>query len=106
MASAAVSDDDLVGRARALADHRTRQGYMAEVVDDGDALLLVEHHCPVCAAAQTCQNLCRNELVLFQEAMGDGALVERTQHLLSGDERCVYRIRTRDRAVAGEEATL
>lgn len=82
-------------RAEVLADHRSRQGYMAEVVDDGDSLLLVEHHCPVCAAAESCQGLCRNELELFKDALGAGADVERTQHLLSGDDRCVYRIRTR-----------
>jgi predicted ArsR family transcriptional regulator len=67
---------------------------MAEVVDDGDDLLLIEHHCPVCAAATECQSLCRNELAMFQTAMGPQAEVTRSQHLLSGDERCVYRIRT------------
>jgi len=82
-------------RTRILADHRTRQGYMAEVIEDGDDLFLVEHHCPVCAAATACQGLCSNELKLFQDAMGSDVDVERTQHLLSGDERCVYRIRTR-----------
>jgi len=86
---------DLRERTEVLAAHRTRQGYMAEVVDDGEALLLVEHHCPVCAAADSCQNLCRNELELFRDALGASADVERTQHLLSGDDRCVYRIRPR-----------
>ena len=86
---------DLRDRAEVLADHRTRQGYMAEVVEDGESLLLIEHHCPVCAAAESCQGLCRNELELFKGALGAGADVERTQHLLSGDDRCVYRIRTR-----------
>jgi predicted ArsR family transcriptional regulator len=86
---------DLRERTEVLAAHRTRQGYMAEVVDDGEAVLLVEHHCPVCAAADSCQNLCRNELELFRDALGASADVERTQHLLSGDDRCVYRIRPR-----------
>lgn len=82
-------------RVEILAAQRSAQGYMAEVRADGDDLLLVEHHCPICAAATVCQGLCRNELTLFQEAIGDGAEVERTAHLLSGDDRCVYRIRTR-----------
>lgn len=86
---------DLRERTEVLATQRTRQGYMAEVVDDGDALLLVEHHCPVCAAANSCQSLCRNELDLFRDALGPAAEVERTHHLLSGDDRCVYRIRPR-----------
>jgi predicted ArsR family transcriptional regulator len=87
----------LADRAEALAAQRTREGYVAEVVVDdatGD-LLLVEHHCPVCEAATACQGLCRTELALFQRALGPDADVERTQHLLSDDERCIYRIRGR-----------
>lgn len=95
LTSAIGERTDLRERIQVLAAHRTRQGYMAEVVDDGEALLLVEHHCPVCAAADSCQILCRNELELFRDALGSSAEVERTQHLLSGDERCVYRIRPR-----------
>jgi len=90
--------DDVVSRVAVLAEQRTRQGYMAEVSVDGDALVLTEHHCPVCAAATECQSLCRNELELFRAAIGDAAEVERTTHLLSGDQRCVYRIRARSRA--------
>lgn len=86
---------DVEGRASVLAEQRTRQGYMAEVRREGDDLVLTEHHCPVCAAATECQSLCRNELELFQAAIGDVAQVERSEHLLSGGERCVYRIRTR-----------
>jgi predicted ArsR family transcriptional regulator len=36
--------------------------------------------------------LCASELELFREVMGDGVRVERTQHLLSGDRRCAYRM--------------
>ena len=85
---------DIATRVDVLAAARTRQGYMAEVIDDGDSLLLMEHHCPVCAAATTCQGLCANELELFRSVVGADAEVERTLHLLSGDDRCVYRIRT------------
>ena len=86
---------DLRDRVDVLAKYRARQGYMAEVVDDGEALLLIEHHCPVCAAAESCEGLCRNELDLFRDALGPAADVERIQHLLSDDDRCVYRIRAR-----------
>jgi predicted ArsR family transcriptional regulator len=87
--------DDLEGRARRLAELRTAEGYEAEVVEspDGDGVLLVEHHCPVCDAAATCQGLCRGELEAFRAAVGADAEVEREQHLLSGDDRCTYRIR-------------
>jgi predicted ArsR family transcriptional regulator len=101
-ASAYAAELDRVGpdvesRARRLAELRTAEGYEAEVVvaPDGDGVLLVEHHCPVCDAASTCQGLCRGELQAFQSALGAGADVEREQHLLSGDDRCTYRIRTR-----------
>lgn len=82
----------------ALADLRSDEGYMAEITDapDGDGRLLVEHHCPICEAAAVCQGLCQGELELFQAALGSRVTVTREQHLLSGDERCVYRVsRTR-----------
>lgn len=86
-------------RVEALAQLRTVEGYMAEAVplpggdDDGeDAYLLVEHHCPICAAAETCQSLCRGELELFRAALGDDVHVARSQHLMAGDQRCAYRV--------------
>jgi predicted ArsR family transcriptional regulator len=86
-------------RVAALARRRSVEGYMAEVRPDGDAVLLVEHHCPVCSAAAACTGLCRGELDLFRTVLGDDVEVERTQHLLAGDARCVYRVR--DAADAG-----
>jgi predicted ArsR family transcriptional regulator len=86
---------DIATRVEVLAAARTRQGYMAEVVNEGDSMLLIEHHCPVCEAATTCQGLCASEIELFRTVVGPGAEVERTQHLLSGGDRCVYRIRVR-----------
>ena len=79
----------------ALVDLRSEEGYMAELIDsdDGDGQLLVEHHCPICEAATACQGLCQGELELFQDALGPSFTVTRDQHLLSGDERCIYRIR-------------
>lgn len=91
------ADADVTDRVEQLAAVRAEQGYMAEVRPDGDDLLLIEHHCPVCAAATACRGLCDNELALFQEAIGPAASVERTQHLLSDGDRCVYRIRTRSK---------
>ena len=100
--AAAYSEDlaklrGLDRRARRLAELRTVEGYDAEVVaaPDGDGVLLVEHHCPVCDAASVCQGLCRGELEAFRTALGPDADVEREQHLLAGDARCTYRIRTK-----------
>jgi len=86
----------LAKRVEALAARRTAEGYLAEVVREKPGVyLLIEHHCPICEAARSCQRLCGSELDVFRAALGDDAEVERTHHLLSGDERCVYRVRKR-----------
>jgi predicted ArsR family transcriptional regulator len=82
-------------RVEALAGIRTAEGYVAEVLDDpddGNGVLLVEHHCPICTAASACPGLCGSELALFREVLGPKVTVERTQHIVSGDRRCTYRI--------------
>lgn len=84
---------DWPARAAALAGLRSAEGYMAEVEqqDDG-SLLLIENHCPICAAATSCQSFCRSELDIFRRVLGEGVAVERAEHLLAGARRCVYRI--------------
>lgn len=79
-------------RVARLAAERSRDGYDAEVVQEDDGLLLVEHHCPICAAATACPALCDSELALFRAVLGDDVTVTREQHLLSGDRRCAYRV--------------
>lgn len=86
--------ETLERRVAALAALRREEGYMAEWARERDgALLLVENHCPICAAAEACQGLCAGELDLFRRVLGRGVSVERTEHLLDGSRRCVYRIR-------------
>jgi len=75
-----------------LARIRTEEGYMAEVRRDGDAYLFIENHCPICAAANSCQGLWLSELELFQSVLGPAAHIERTEHIIAGNRRCVYRI--------------
>ncbi len=80
----------------ALAEVRREEGYMAEVSRRKDgSLLLVENHCPICAAARFCQGLCADELGLFRRLLGRGVRVERSEHLLAGARRCAYEIRSR-----------
>jgi predicted ArsR family transcriptional regulator len=87
----------LLDRARALAEVRREQGYMAECAQQRDgSILLMENHCPICAAASSCQGLCREELSLFRSLFGERARVERVDHILAGARRCAYVI-TRDR---------
>lgn len=82
----------LARRLEQLAAARSREGYMARLERDGSDWLLLEDHCPICAAARSCQGFCRSELQLFQEIVGPHARVTREQHLLAGAARCVYRI--------------
>lgn len=77
-----------------LAQIRNEEGYMAESSREADGtLLLVENHCPICAAAQSCQDLCGGELELFKALLGEGVEIERTEHILAGARRCTYRVR-------------
>ena len=76
-----------------LCELRSEEGYMAEwsALEDG-TFLLVENHCPICAAARLCQGFCRSELHLFEAVLGPGTRVERIEHIISGARRCAYRI--------------
>ena len=86
----------VLARAERLARRRSDEGYLAEAIAEPDgSVLLVEHHCPVADAARACSGLCRAELDVFQAVLGDDVVVERTQHLMSGDHRCAYRISRR-----------
>jgi predicted ArsR family transcriptional regulator len=73
---------------------------MAEVrrEEGGGGFLLVENHCPICAAANACQGFCSTELDLFRTVLGPSVEVERVEHIVSGDQRCAYRVRPRARA--------
>jgi predicted ArsR family transcriptional regulator len=84
---------DLRERVARLTAIRAREGYMAEWKEEGDGYLLIENHCPICAAVAVCQGFCRSELAVFQEALGSGASVERLEHIPAGARRCAYRIR-------------
>lgn len=85
----------VAAKVKKLAELRAEEGYLARAEPDPErrgAWLLVEDHCPICAAATSCQGYCRSELSLFQGVIGEGAKVERSEHLLAGARRCVYRI--------------
>jgi predicted ArsR family transcriptional regulator len=108
-AAIAAGGQSLRQRAESLARRRTAEGYMAEVVPvvaagtdgdggdgdgDGDGgVLLIEHHCPICEAAEACLGFCRAELEVFRDVLGEDVILEREEHLLSGGERCAYRLR-------------
>ncbi len=83
-------------RLEKLAELRTAEGYMAEVIEqDDDTLLLVENHCPICAAASACNRLCAAELDVFQATLGADIEIQRTEHIMDGSRRCAYEVRKR-----------
>ncbi|MBW4668917.1 MAG: HTH domain-containing protein [Cyanomargarita calcarea GSE-NOS-MK-12-04C] len=85
--------DSLQQRLAALAQQRTEEGYMAEVVAQADgSFLLTQKHCPICVVATACTGLCRMELEIFQAALGRDVTIERVEHILAGDRCCVYRV--------------
>ena len=85
--------DSLEKKLEELAKVRTEEGYMAEIRTEGEgSYLLIENHCPICAAANACQGFCATELDLFRSVLGPGISVERAEHIISGDHRCVYRV--------------
>ena len=80
-------------RVETLAAMRTDEGYMAEVQAQADgSFLLLEKHCPICAAAVACTGLCGKELEVFRAVLGPHVAIERTEHIVLGARRCAYRV--------------
>lgn len=96
-ADAVTAQAHLSDRLQALAARRTEEGYMAEVQPQADgSYLLIENHCPICTAAEACTGLCASEMEVFQQVLGEQTTVERTEHILQGQRRCVYRVSQTD----------
>jgi predicted ArsR family transcriptional regulator len=91
-------EPDVAGKLRALAETRSAEGYMARLEEQSDGTyLLVEDHCPICAAATICQGFCGVELKVFRNLLGPDFQVDRQDHLFAGARRCTYLIaRTSD----------
>lgn len=86
-------EDNLQSSLETLTRLRSEEGYMAEIrlLPNRD-WLLIENHCPICAAAKNCQQFCRSELTMFQQLLAGKADVERVDYLLDGARRCAYRV--------------
>lgn len=91
--AATASAQSVGDKVRALAEARDGEGYMTEWRrgEDGN-YVLIENHCPICAAAAVCQALCRSELEIFRDVLGADVRVDRTDHVLAGGRRCAYRV--------------
>jgi predicted ArsR family transcriptional regulator len=87
-----AGEQSLARKIALLAEIRNKEGYMATWERGEEGYLLVENHCPICAAASACTGFCRSEQAIFEHVLGRDVRVERVEHLLAGARRCAYRI--------------
>ncbi|QNF34466.1 transcriptional regulator [Adhaeribacter swui] len=71
---------------------RQQEGYLADWAKDDLGFLLVENHCPICAAANASPAICQSELKILKQVLGPAVNVQRVEHILEGARRCAYRI--------------
>lgn len=84
----------LSGRLEVLVAARRRQGYMAEMTTQPDGTLhMIENHCSIKDAAACCPEICCFEERAFSDALGAGVELNRIEHVLSGDRRCLFEVR-------------
>ena len=88
----AQSGPALEDKIRVLTELLDADGFMPEVRLLPDGWLLIENHCPVCAAADKCRQVCQSELDMFRSLLANHASVERVDHLFLGSRRCAYKI--------------
>jgi len=98
-------DAPLRARVRELAVFQDGLGYLAESVETPDGELRIrQHNCAIHRVASSEPAVCRAELELFRELLGEQ--VERETHIASGDRSCTYRVRSAaDEATADETAS-
>ncbi|WMI68134.1 metalloregulator ArsR/SmtB family transcription factor [Mangrovimonas sp. YM274] len=93
---ALANSTTIENRLEKLSAIRSKEGYLAEWKKEGGDYFLIENHCPICAAATECQGFCRSELNNFRQILGDEFIVERMEHIVSGGQRCTYRISSKN----------
>lgn len=86
------SQSNLEQKLEKLCQLRSSEGYMAKWQKEPDHYLFIENHCPIGDAAKACSGFCRAELNTFRAVLGEGVHVERIEHVMKGERRCVYRI--------------
>ncbi|WP_343704219.1 metalloregulator ArsR/SmtB family transcription factor [Chitinophaga sp.] len=85
-------EDGLEAKVKKFAELRSADGYLAEYRPDGESFLMIENHCPICAAATACHDICKVELQTFQQIFKEWGTIERLDHALEGARHCAYRI--------------
>ncbi|WP_255578345.1 metalloregulator ArsR/SmtB family transcription factor [Chitinophaga sp. sic0106] len=82
----------LESRLDAFAAIRSKEGYLAEWKKEDGTYYFIENHCPICCAAQECDNICTSEMNTFVSIVGNDVDVSRQEHIINGARRCVYKI--------------
>jgi predicted ArsR family transcriptional regulator len=90
--TAMQSGQSLQQKLQILCELRDQEGYMVELEVHPDHFLLIENHCPICQAAKRCPSLCHSEQRIFKQVLKEHAFLERSEHIVSGQRRCVYKI--------------
>lgn len=96
--SAMDSGHSLEEKLSTLVRMRTEEGYMATWEKNEDGYMLVENHCPICSAAKECEGFCSAEINNFRNVLGNRVVIERAEHIIKGDRRCAYRIKTKNQS--------
>ncbi|MBO9151787.1 helix-turn-helix transcriptional regulator [Chitinophaga sp. GCM10012297] len=85
-------EEGLEAKVRKFTELRSRDGYLAEYRREGEGFVMTENHCPICAAANACHDICKVELSTFQQIFKEWGTIERMDHVLEGARHCAYRI--------------
>lgn len=88
--SGIVSRPSAPGRAKALADALTSEGYAASTRDVGSGEQLCQHHCPVAHVAAEFPQLCEAETAAFADLLGTH--VQRLATIARGDAACTTHV--------------
>lgn len=78
-------------RAQRLAEVQTANGYLAQVEQEGDLLVLKEFNCPVHQVSRKYDQACHHELEFFKQTLGTD-LVARHDCIAKGGGCCKYYI--------------
>ncbi|MFZ4263727.1 helix-turn-helix transcriptional regulator [Sphingobacterium sp. HJSM2_6] len=79
-------------RLKAIVKIRTEEGYMAEWYKEDNDYYFIENHCPILSAAKNCSHFCQAEINNFSILFGNQVKIERKEHIISGDKRCMYKL--------------
>jgi predicted ArsR family transcriptional regulator len=88
--SEVISHTDAAGRARALAEALTSEGYAASTRQVGSGEQLCQHHCPVAHVAAEFPQLCEAETAVFADLLGTH--VQRLATIARGDAACTTHV--------------